>query len=143
MPRAIGSWDGQRVQLIKRYRALGQVLVGSSLKHFLGRPFEQAHRGVRWGGTEAHASDTKPLQLTNWRQTLSHHNIGRKVQGLHKFRDGSRVHETHRVDAISPRIPVGGRSTNRLLESRSFVTLSKSQRVGPCINYERNPCGLA
>src|SRR6266581_7541479 len=129
MPRAIGSWDGQRVQLIKRYRALGQVLVGSSLKHFLGRPFEQAHRRIRWAGTEAHTSDTKPLQLTNWRQTFSHHNIDRTVQGLHKVPDGSRVRQTHRVDTISPRVPVGRGSTNRLLEACCFVTFSKSQRV--------------
>src|SRR5436309_14556777 len=75
MPRAIGSWDSQCVQLIKRYRTLGQVLVGSFLKNLLRRSFEQAHCRVRWAGTEAHTCNTKSLQLTNFRETLSHYDV--------------------------------------------------------------------
>src|SRR5213594_2211543 len=67
MPRAIGSSDGQRVQLIKRYRTLGQILVGSFLKNLLRRSFEQAHSRVRWTGTEADTCDSQSLQLTNFR----------------------------------------------------------------------------
>src|SRR6267378_926897 len=143
MSRSTGPWDGQSVQLIKSYRTLSQALVGPFLKHFIGRSFQKAHRCIRWAGTEANACDTKSLQLANFRQTLSHHDVDRKVYGQDEGRDRSRVQETHRVDAISSRVPVCSGPSNRFLESCIFVPLSKSQRVSASIYHYRNPLGLA
>src|SRR6266480_989512 len=57
---------------------------------------------------------------------------------LHKTFDGNCLSQTHRIDAISPRISVGSGAANSFSELSLIVAGSKSERISSSIDYKRN-----
>src|SRR2546429_6777256 len=57
---------------------------------------------------------------------------------LHKTFDGNCLSQTHRVDAISPRISVCSGAANSFSELSLIVAGPKSERISSSIDYKRN-----
>src|SRR5882762_11391178 len=104
----------------------------------MGCSLQETHCSVGRTWAEAHASDAKPLQFAHRRQILPYHDIDGKFKLLHKPSNRSCLSQTHGIDTIGPSVSVGNGATNSLLKLRLLVTYSKSQRVGPSVDYERN-----
>src|SRR6266581_7049206 len=138
----IQSRQSQSVELVKADRSVDKVLIGSFLQHFLGGTLQKTHRRIRSTWAKAHASNAERLQIADRRQPLPNHDIDGKIKLLHKATYRTRLSQTHRIDAISPRVSVGSGTANSLFELSLIIAGSKSQRIGSSIDHERYPHNL-